>query len=64
MRKILLLVKHDVVKQACTSLLSLYNCVRNISAFWSTVRALLEAMVAVAMTTLLEGVEDVKASAI
>ncbi len=48
----------------CTSLLLLYNCVRNISAFWSAVRALLEEMVAVATTALLEGEEDVKASAI
>ena len=53
-----------LANRACTSLLSLYNCVRNISAFWSTVRALLEEMVAVATTALLEGGEDVNASVI
>jgi len=53
-----------LVKQVHTSSLLLYNCVRNISAFWSTVRALFEEMVVVATTTLLVGEEDVEASAI
>ncbi len=53
-----------LAKQACTSSLLLYSCVRNISAFWSTVNALFEEMFAVAMTALLEGDEDVEASMI